>query len=293
MPELPEVETMVRGIRPYVEGRTLHTVRVPPCECKPLLIEPSPKIIARRVSGASVDRVWRRAKRVVLTLSTGDAFAIEPRMTGLMLVDEAPDAGHMRLEWVFEQTSSKRKRKSDEVNSLWFWDRRGLGTIRLLTPKEQEIVFGPERLGTDALEMTEDAWREALAKTRSAIKVALLNQKLVAGIGNLYASEILHRCRISPEVPARNLSKKQIGRITEVVPAILNEAIRYEGSTLGDGTYRNALNESGGYQNAHKVYAREGEACPTCGRGKIARIVQCQRSTFFCRLCQRKPRARK
>jgi formamidopyrimidine-DNA glycosylase len=293
MPELPEVETMVRGIRPYVEGRTLHTVRVPPCECKPLLIEPSPKIIARRVSGASVDRVWRRAKRVVLTLSTGDAFAIEPRMTGLMLVDEAPDAGHMRLEWVFEQTSSKRKRKSDEVTSLWFWDRRGLGTIRLLTPKEQEIVFGPQRLGTDALEMTEDAWREALAKTRSAIKVALLNQKLVAGIGNLYASEILHRCRISPEVPARNLSKKQIGRITEVVPAILNEAIRYEGSTLGDGTYRNALNESGGYQNAHKVYAREGEACPTCGRGKIARIVQCQRSTFFCRLCQRKPRVRK
>ena len=292
MPELPEVETMVRGIRPHVEGRQIRTVRIPPCECKPLVIEPAAKVIARRVAGAKVDRVWRRAKRVVLTLSTGDAFVIEPRMTGLMLVDEAPDEGHLRLEWVFEKSSTGKKRKPDEVTSLWFWDRRGLGTIRLQTPEEQEIVFGPGRLGTDALEMTEEAWRDVLGKTRSAIKVALLNQKMVAGIGNLYASEILHRCRISPELPANEVSRKQIERIAEAVPAILNEAIRYEGSTLGDGTYRNALNESGGYQNAHKVYAREGETCPTCSRGKIVRIVQCQRSTFFCRVCQRKPRSR-
>jgi formamidopyrimidine-DNA glycosylase len=154
------------------------------------------------------------------------------------------------------------------------------------------VVFGPERLGTDALEMTEAEWREVLATTRTAIKVALLNQKKVAGIGNLYASEILHLCRISPELPANELSRKQIARLAEAVPAILHEAIRYEGSTLGDGTYRNALNESGGYQNAHKVYAREGELCPTCCRGRIVRIVQTQRSTFFCRVCQRKPRSK-
>ena len=122
--------------------------------------------------------------------------------------------------------------------------------------------------------------------------MALLNQKKVAGIGNLYASEILHLSRISPEVPARELSRKQISRLAKAVPAILNEAIRYEGSTLGDGTYRNALNETGGYQNAHKVYARDGEICPTCDRGTIIRIVQAQRSTFFCRVCQRAPRSK-
>lgn len=287
MPELPEVETMVRGIRPHVEGREIRTVRVPPCDCRPLLIEPAAKVIARRVAGTTVDRVWRRAKRVILTLSTEDAFVIEPRMTGLMLVDEAPDEGHLRLEWVFADSPH------DEVSSLWFWDRRGLGTIRLLTPDQQAEVFGPGNLGTDALEMTEDGWREVLASTSSAIKVALLNQKKVAGIGNLYASEILHRCRIFPEQPAGELSGKQISRIAEAVPAILNEAIRYEGSTLGDGTYRNALNKSGGYQNAHRVYAREGERCLTCRRGRIVRIVQAQRSTFFCRVCQPKPRKRR
>jgi formamidopyrimidine-DNA glycosylase len=286
MPELPEVETMVRGIRPHIEGRRIRSVRVPSCKCRPLLIEPAPKTIARRVTGATIDRVWRRAKRIVLSLSTGDAFAVEPRMTGLMLVDQAPDEGHLRLEWVFETSPGH------DVNSLWFWDRRGLGTIRLLTPEDQQVVFGPERLGTDALEITEPEWREVLATTRTAIKVALLNQKKVAGIGNLYASEILHLCRIPPELPANELSRKQIKRLAEAVPAILNEAIRYEGSTLGDGTYRNALNESGGYQNAHKVYAREGELCPTCRRGRIVRIVQTQRSTFFCRVCQRKPRSR-
>ena len=286
MPELPEVETMVRGIRPHVEGREIRTIRVPPCECRQMLIEPTPETIARRVAGTTVDRVWRRAKRVVLTLSMGDAFVIEPRMTGLMLVDEAPDEGHLRLEWVFQKSRKQR------YKSLWFWDRRGLGTIRLLTPEQQEEVFGPRNLGPDALEMTEEKWREVLASTRSAIKVALLNQKKVAGIGNLYASEILHRCGISPEVPANQLSRKQIARIAEAVPDILNEAIQYEGSTLGDGTYRNALNKLGGYQNAHKVYAREGERCPTCARGTIMRIVQAQRSTFFCKVCQRRPRSR-
>ena len=186
--------------------------------------------MARRVAGAVIERVWRRAKRIVLSLSTGDAFAIEPRMTGLMLIDEIPDADHLRLEWVLKPASEWT------VNSLWFWDRRGLGTIRLLTPEQQVDVLGPGNLGPDALEITRDQWKQVCASTRTAIKVALLNQKKVAGIGNLYASEILHRCRISPERPASELTAQQITRLAEVVPAILAEAIRYEGSTLSDGT---------------------------------------------------------
>src|SRR5690606_2394848 len=116
----------------------------------------------------------------------------------------------------------------------------------------------PGRLGVDALEMTVDQWVEALARTSRPIKVALLDQSLVAGIGNLYASEILFRSGIRPQTPANRLSVARIRKMAEAVDAILQMAIKYEGSTLSDGTYRNALNQDGGYQNAHQVYDREG-----------------------------------
>ncbi len=99
MPELPEVETMVRGIRPHIEGRQILTVQACDCPCRPMLIEPELKTIQARVQGATVDRIRRRAKRVVMDLSTGDAFVIEPRMTGLMLLDEPPSVEHLRVEW--------------------------------------------------------------------------------------------------------------------------------------------------------------------------------------------------
>jgi formamidopyrimidine-DNA glycosylase len=296
MPELPEVETMVRGIRPSVEGRRIREVLLCDCECKPILLEPNIQQINRRVQGTTVNRVWRRAKRVVLSLSSDDAFVVEPRMTGLMLLDKPPDEGHLRIQWSFEKFKTKKtksRHKDALFDDVWFWDRRGLGTVRLLDPDEQEAVLGLGNLGKDALEVTADDWWELSRKTSRAIKVAMLDQKRVAGIGNLYASEILHVAKVSPELNANRLSKTQCKRIAETTVSILETSILYEGSTLGDGTYRNAMNQSGGYQNAHKVYAREGETCPTCNRSKIVRIVQAQRSTFFCRNCQRKPRRKK
>lgn len=287
MPELPEVETMVRGIRPFVEGRQLREVLLCDCFCKPILLTPSIDQINRRVCGTTVEKVWRRAKRIVMSLSSQDAFVIEPRMTGLMLLGEPPDEGHLRIQWSFEKSKRDNPHKLAH-DDVWFWDRRGLGTVRLLDSAEQATVLGLTNLGKDALEMTAVDWWELTRKTTSAIKVAMLNQKRVAGIGNLYASEILHRANVSPELSAKSLSRIQCERIAEASLSILETAIRYEGSTLGDGTYRNALNESGGYQNSHKVYARAGETCPTCQRSEIVRIVQAQRSTFFCRKCQRK-----
>lgn len=285
MPELPEVETMVRGIRSSVEGRTIVSVRACPCECRPMLIEPSLNDIDLRVRGQEIVSVRRRAKRVLMELGSGDTFVIEPRMTGLMLLDEPPSEAHLRVEW--------RLKRSKEKTRLWFWDRRGLGTIRLLDPQQREQVLGPDRLGPDALEISEAEWKTMCGRTTSVIKVALLDQKKVSGIGNLYASEILHVSKIAPETRACDLKPIQIRRMAEATTEILNTAIRYEGSTLSDGTYRNALNKSGGYQNAHRVYDREGEKCLTCNRGTIVRIVQGQRSTFFCRVCQKKPRHRK
>jgi formamidopyrimidine-DNA glycosylase len=282
MPELPEVETMVRGIRTHVEGRKIRRLLRCPCERKPILLEPDFEEMVARAEGRKIVRVWRRAKRVVMSLDSDDAFVIEPRMTGLMLLEDPPSVGHLRLEWQLAGRSNYR--------SVWFWDRRGLGTVRLLDPQQQEDVLGLGDLGPDALETTVYDWEAICHKSPTPIKVLMLNQKKVAGIGNLYASEILHLSRIHPDTPARNISRQKLQRLAENTVAVLELAIRYEGSTLSDGTYRNALNKAGGYQNAHRVYDREGEQCPTCGRSSIVRIVQSQRSTFFCRSCQPKPR---
>ena len=279
MPELPEVETMVRGIREHVEGRRIRQLVECPCSCRPITLEPGIDEINSRVQGQEITRVCRRAERIVIDLESDDSFVIEPRMTGLMLLDEPPSLKHLRLEWQFSDESDYR--------SVWFWDRRGLGTVRLLTSEERAIILGPDRLGPDALEITETEWRTVCAGTSTAIKVVMLDQKKVAGIGNLYASEILHLSRIDPETRSRDLSPRQVRRMAVAVKEVLLDAIEHEGSTLSDGTYRNALNKAGGYQNAHRVYDREGDLCPTCHRSEIVRIVQAQRSTFFCRRCQK------
>ena len=288
MPELPEVETMVRGIRPAVEGRVISSVRRCRCSRKPILIEPSMRSIARRSKGRTIAEVRRIAKRVVIELDSGDAFVIEPRMTGLMLLADPPSREHLRFEWAFESAHPDSIEEPGGCHRLWFWDRRGLGTLRLYTPAELRERLSPPFLGPDALVITPDQWRHSLVATRRAIKVALLDQTLVAGIGNLYASEILHLARIHPETPASRLGKLRIDRLHAATRDVLQTAIKYEGSTLNDGTYRNVLNQDGSYQNEHCVYGREGELCPTCDRSTIRRIVQTQRSTFYCPRCQRK-----
>lgn len=283
MPELPEVETMVRGVRPFVEGRTIRELVACPCPCRPLNYRPEFSEIANRVQGQVIQAVRRRAKRAILELENGDALVIEPRMTGLLLLSDPPSTGHLRLEW---KLSGKR-----EFNSLWFWDRRGLGTVTLYENNEYQSLISEGYLGRDALEMVADDWFEKVQQSRRAIKVLLLDQSVAAGIGNLYASEILHVSRIHPETAANVLTKLQVKRMAEAVKDILETAILHEGSTLSDGTYRNALNQSGGYQNSHRVYDRAGETCMTCNVGVIERIVQTQRSTFFCGKCQRKKRS--
>lgn len=278
MPELPEVETMVRGIGPHIVGRTIAALEACPTTCRPITLRPALRSQASRAVGQTIIAVRRRAKRVVIELDSGWAFVIEPRMTGLVLLSDPPDPEHLRLVWRFEDTGA--------YPALWFWDRRGLGTVSLLDAKALQQLLEGGRLGVDALEMTDDDWIGLCTGTSREIKVAMLDQQRVAGIGNLYASEILHRAGVSPRRRANGLRRREILAIAQATREILHEAIRYEGSTLADGTYRNALNKSGGYQNAHRVYAREGEACPACGV-PIRRIVQAQRATFFCPACQK------
>jgi formamidopyrimidine-DNA glycosylase len=277
LPELPEVETMVRGIDPVVRGRQIVAISECPTACKPLTIVPGLSDIQQALVGQTVAAVTRIGKRVVWQMANELTLAIEPRMTGLMLLSDPPDEAHLRLR--FDLKLGKAR------SVVWFWDRRGLGTVKLYQPGEFERTVMGQLLGTDALSMTASHWKKLCASTDRPIKVLLLDQKRVAGIGNLYASEILHAAQIHPAVPASSLRPKQILELDRFVRSILQMAIEYEGSTLGDGTYRNALNQSGSYQNAHQVYARVGELCQRCG-GSIERFVQAQRATFFCPGCQ-------
>lgn len=276
---------MVRGIRAHVVGRTVREIAECPNDCRPLTIKPSLLAIRKRFVGRAIQAVRRIGKRIVLDTDDGWSLVIEPRMTGLVLLSDPPSVEHLRLRWDFLEAA--------EYDSFWFWDRRGLGVVTLHKTAELPVLLGSNKLGPDALDMTLDDWKLRCRESKREIKVLLLDQKAVAGIGNLYASEILHRAAIDPRRPANELIDSAIEKLAEATLAVLEKAIELEGSTLGDGTYRNALSQSGQYQNEHLAYMREGMNCTICRSGVIERIVQAQRSTFFCPDCQSQEKKRK
>lgn len=279
MPELPEVETMRRGILSAV-GCQIERVEKVRISAKPLLVAPSASVMNRRMADREIVAVERIGKRVVVRLETDDRLVFEPRMTGLVLVAHPPSAEHLRF---------RVDLSGGALEMIWYWDRRGLGSVKLFSPKqfERDVV---SKFGPDALTLTSDLLRERLRSSRRHVKVALLDQQAIAGIGNLYASEILNVASVHPTTRCDKLTIAQWRLIHEATLDVLHDAIKHEGSTLSDGTYRNALNDAGGYQNQHRVYDRAGELCRTCNRGVVQRIVQTQRSTFFCPICQSKRR---
>lgn len=275
MPELPEVETMCRGIRSII-GASIARVVDPKCSYRPIACDPTLRSIGGRLRGHTITGISRIGKRVVIETERW-ALVLQPKMTGLVSIEEPPSAEHVRLVLELANCSTER---------VLFWDRRGLGTIQLLPRAEVEARLVTGRLGTDALLISCEEFMQRLTSTARPIKVALLDQKLLAGVGNLYASEMLHAAAIDPCRTADSIKADEYALLHEHMLRILNEAIRYEGSTLSDGTYRNALNKEGGYQNSHQVYDRAGHPCPRCRHSEIIRIVQAQRATFYCPKCQ-------
>ncbi len=277
MPELPEVETMRCGILPIRGSRIAHVQRTA-LQLRPILVSPRLDRFRRRVLHKTITSVDRLGKRIVLRLDSEDRIVMEPRMTGRVLLANPPNRSHQRLVFELEDGPAER---------LIFWDVRGLGVVQLLSAAEFSDQLGPSKIGPDALTITEDQLRSRLGKSRRPIKVALLDQRAVAGIGNLYASEILHRAAVHPAVACDRLRAGQWHRLIEAIGEVLHEAIRCQGSTLSDGTYRTPSGQAGGYQDHHQVYQRTGQSCLRCQTSPIVRIVQAQRSTFFCPTCQR------
>ena len=279
MPELPEVETMCRGIA-VAAGAVIAKIARPKSPLQPILVEPPLREFRRRAEGRRIARVGRLGKRVLLELDSGDRVVMEPRMTGLIFLAAPPDRKHLRL--VIELSGP------GPVEQILFWDQRGLGVVRLVSPEEFDEIYGPAKIGPDALEISAAELRQRMGGSSRAIKVALLDQKVLAGVGNLYASEILHRARIHPARSCRRLQKTQWQRVHAEMLEVLHDAIEHQGSTLRDGTYRIARDVSGSYQFSLRVYQRHGQRCLACGKARIVRIVQAQRSTFYCPACQRK-----
>lgn len=276
MPELPEVETMCRGVRPVV-GSVIEKVVDPRCTYRPIVCEPPLPELKRRLRGQTITGISRIGKRVIVETERW-ALVLQPKMTGLVSIDAPPDREHVRLILQLHGTG---------VPQLIFWDRRGLGTVTLLRREEVESKLVTGKLGPDALSITAAEFAQRLAQTKRPIKVALLDQKLVAGVGNLYASEMLHAAGIDPARSAAEITIGEYKLLHKHMQCILTAAIKAEGSTLSDGTYRNALNQAGSYQNHHRVYDKAGQPCPNCRTSKIVRIVQGQRATFYCAGCQR------
>jgi formamidopyrimidine-DNA glycosylase len=280
MPELPEVETMRRGLEPTLGG-TIRRVEFPAIPYRPIQRTPKDPEFCQRAVGRRIVAIDRIAKRVLVRLDNQDSIVMQPKMAGLTLISEPPSEGHIRM--IVQLGGAKCER-------FLYWDRRGLGTIHLWSAQECESYLGPSVLGPDALAIAFPDFFERFHRTHRPVKPALLDQKRVAGVGNLYASEILHQAGVHPAEPCSSISRSRWQRIFEAMQHILLQAIASEGSTLQDGTYRNAINGEGSYQAQHQVYARDGQPCLRCGRCDIVRIVQAQRSTFFCPRCQKEKR---
>jgi formamidopyrimidine-DNA glycosylase len=285
MPELPEVETVRRGLEPVLVSARLTRVR----QNRPDLRFPFPDRFVERLEGATVERIDRRAKYLLTALSTGETWVTHLGMTGRFTVDgeqlgefeeAAPIAGkheHMSLCAVRDGRSTR----------IGFADARRFGFMGLIMSDAVETHpwfsgLGPEPLGNG---FSGSHLAEAFRGKAQTIKVSLLDQRIVAGLGNIYVCEALYRAGISPRLPAGRVSKPRLERLAAVIRDVLNEAILAGGSTLRD--FAGADGNAGYFQHRFDVYGREAEACRrNPDHPVIRRIVQGGRSTFYCPGCQ-------
>lgn len=277
MPELPEAETIARQLYRELAGRKLSTVWLSRTD----IVHGDPRPLGTLLPGRRVARVSRRAKRVILTLDGGIELVFRLGMTGRMIVCPVNDpvAKHTHL----------RIRIDGTCNELRFCDPRRFGGVWCLTGSEQSIGKPLGEVGLEPLEVTPAAFRVALSRHRQ-IKALLMDQTVIAGLGNIYCDESLHAAGIHPLTRADTLHPERATRLLRAIRMTLRKAIRFNGSTLMD--YRDADGREGSFQKLHRVYQRRGEPCRTC-RTPIRRILAAGRSTFFCPKCQRKKQKRR
>ena len=274
MPELPETETIARDLNAALRGRTITAVRVTKAD---VLREVTARRLARRLVGAKIERSWRRAKLVVLDLSSGDRLVVQPRFTGALLID----SGALPPE---ERRYSTLELRLDDGRSLHYRDIRRLGTVALMSPERFADYAGG--LGVEPLDpdFTADHLSALLSASRQAVKKVLMDQRRIAGIGNIYANEALWRARIDPSRPARNVTRIEAERLRAAVVDVLRESVAARGTSFRD--YRDATGARGGFVDCLAVYGRAGAPCARCGATLIGTHEIDGRSTVLCARCQ-------
>jgi formamidopyrimidine-DNA glycosylase len=271
MPELPEVETIVRDLQALLPGVSILEVSV---ERPDLIVgEGSDRFVAA-LRGRRIEGISRRAKNIVIALAD-ELLVVNLGMTGRLLVAEATGQrpSHVGVRFAL-----------DDGRELLYHDVRRFGRLQRHAPAgwaARAATLGVEPLATD---FTPERLLELAGRSRVAIKTWLMDQRHIVGVGNIYASEALFRAALDPRRPAKSLTRAQAGRLHRAIREVLLEAIDFRGTTLLD--YRDVQGESGAFASRLSVYDRAGDPCTRCA-AEIVRIVQGGRSTFFCAACQR------
>ncbi|MDB5480193.1 MAG: mutM [Caulobacteraceae bacterium] len=287
MPELPEVETVRRGLAPHLIGRRLVRVAMN----RPDLRFPLPEGFVQRLTGARVTGLTRRGKYILAALDRDETLVMHLGMTGRFVVEAegvSDTPGEFALAAPADPKHAHVIFETDGGGALTYFDARRFGFMDLIETAGLEshprfAAMGPEPLG-DGFDAAYLA--RAFAGRRQGPKTLLLDQSVVAGLGNIYVCEALHRARVSPLRPAANIGPRARAALVRSIRAVLEEAIAAGGSTLRD--YASVEGSMGYFQHDFQVYGREGQACPNarCG-GVVTRLVQAGRSTFHCPVCQR------
>ena len=293
MPELPEVETVVRQLEPEVEGHRIGRLEVLDERwSRPV----PPERLGAEVSGSTIERLGRRGKYILMHLDGERTLVMHLRMTGNLILregDEVIDPSEGRRLYESERSTEERHLRArfvlDDGRELWFTDPRRFGEAFLLDDEKLEERFA--RLGVEPFspEFTPAALAEMAAGRTAPLKSFLLDQSKVAGVGNIYADEALFRAELHPLSPAGSIKPEHAEALRDAVVAALEAGIDAGGSSIDD--YRDARGEKGSMQNEFLVHTREGEDCPRCG-ATIVRIVVGGRSTYFCPSCQVRLRKR-
>jgi formamidopyrimidine-DNA glycosylase len=297
MPELPEVETVVRQLDPELAGRRIERLEVLDGRwSRPI----DPAALSAAVSGRTIEGLGRRGKYLLLVLDGGQTLVMHLRMTGnLVLVegDDALDPSEGRRLYEGERSTSERHLRArftlEDGRELWFTDPRRFGEAFLIDDERLDERFaklGPEPLSG---EFTPAVLAASAAGRTAPLKSFLLDQSRVAGVGNIYADEALYRARLHPLSPAGSMKPEHHQALRDAIVAALEAGLDAGGSSIDD--YRDGRGEKGTMQDEFLVHTREGEPCPSCG-GPIVRIVVSGRSTYYCPSCQvrlrRRPRRR-
>lgn len=275
MPELPETETIARDLDGAIRGRKIKKVSVRKAD---VLREVSARTMARRLRDATILRSWRRAKLVVIDLDTGDRLVVQPRFTGALLIDDGNFTGS-------ELSYSTLRIDLDDGRALHYADVRRLGTVALMDADRFEEYSG--KLGIEPLDraFTGAHLAAVLRATSQPVKKVLMDQRKIAGIGNIYANEALWRARIDPSRTAASVTLVEASLLRDSIVAVLAEAIEARGTSFRD--YRDARGKRGSFVEKLEAYGRAGLPCRRCGSKLISTHAVDGRATTLCVKCQR------